>query len=259
MLYGLKLVLIILITLPAALLTILFGLFDSQGKRVYRINQIWAWMILRISGVTLKVRGQEHIDRAQQYIFMANHQSNLDIPVLMQGLMGYQLRWIAKKELLWIPLFGWALWAAKHITVDRADRAGALSSLKKAKERIERGISVVVFPEGTRSSDGNLMPFKKGGFLLAVITKTPIVPVTIGGSGAVLPKADWRVRGGEIEVIIGEPISVDEHRAGNLRGLVARVHEAVGSNLRNYSRYDREDVRTAHRSVSLKRTRKESV
>lgn len=232
MAYSLKLALIFLITFPTALLTILLGLFDPHGKHVYGLSRLWTWMILKISGVSLKIQGQHHIDPSRQYIFMANHQSNIDIPVLVQSLTGFQLRWIAKKELLWVPLFGWAIWAAKHIIVDRSNRTGALSSLKKAKERIEGGISVVVFPEGTRSQDGAFLPFKKGGFLLAVKTQTPIVPVTINGSGAILPKRDWRIRGGQIEVIIGEPVAVEKYRAGNLRNLSAHVRELMENHLR---------------------------
>jgi len=166
---------------------------------------------------------------------MVNHQSNIDIPVLVQSLPAFQLRWIAKRELLWVPFFGWALWAAKHITVDRSDRFNALGSLKKAKQRMKSGISLVVFPEGTRSSDGHLLPFKRGGFLLAVKTRTPIVPVTISGSGAILPKGDWRLRGGKIAVTLGAPVSVDNYRPGTLRALSAQVHGLIEKNLRGQS------------------------
>ena len=97
----------------------MLGLFDPHGKRVYLINQFWTWLILRIGRDFTQVRGLENIDPGQQYIFMVNHQSNIDIPVVVQSLANFQLRWIAKKELLWVPFFGWAMWATKHITVDR--------------------------------------------------------------------------------------------------------------------------------------------
>jgi 1-acyl-sn-glycerol-3-phosphate acyltransferase len=232
MLYSLKLVVIGMVTLPATIVIILVGLFDPYGKVVYEISRCWAWMILAISGVSLKVNGLSRIDSNRPYVFMVNHQSNIDIPVLVHSLPGFQLRWIAKKELLWVPLFGWAMWAAKHITVDRSDRFNALGSLKKAKQRMKAGVSIVVFPEGTRSTDSTLLPFKGGGFLLAVRAQTPIVPVTISGSGAILPKGDWRLRRGHVEVIVGEPVPVENYRPGTLRALSSQVEELIRKNLR---------------------------
>jgi len=236
--YGLKLLGICAVTVPAALLTVMLGLFDPHGKHVYGISRFWAWAILTVGRISLSVKGLSHIDPRQQYVFMVNHQSNIDIPVLVRSLPALQLRWIAKRELLWVPFFGWALWAAKHITVDRSDRFNALGGVKKAQQRMKSGISLVVFPEGTRNSDGHLLPFKRGGFLLAVKTKTPIVPVTICGSGAILPKGDWRLRGGQIEVTFDAPVSVDDYRPGTLRALSARVHTLMENTLCASSRLD---------------------
>src|SRR5262244_4451116 len=237
MFYFFKLAAIGIVTVPAALATTLFGLFDPYGKRVYGISRFWSWAILRIVGAPLKVHGLHHLSPKQPYIFMVNHQSNIDIPVLLHGLPAFQLRWIAKKELLWVPFFGWAMWAAKHITVDRSDRMDALGSLKKAKERMKSGISLVIFPEGTRSSNGHLLPFKRGGLLLAVRTQTPIVPVTISGSWAILPKGDWRIRRGQIEVTVGPPVSVKNYRPGTLRALSAHVQELIENNLQSASQF----------------------
>lgn len=231
MLYGLKLVALGAVTLPATLLTVIFGLFDSHGKNAYLISRLWSWLILAIGGVSLRVSGLSHIDPRRQYVFMVNHQSNIDIPVLLQSLPGFQLRWLAKKEILWVPFLGWAMWAARHIAVDRDDRNDALRSLKKARERMAGGISIVIFPEGTRSPDGRLLPFKRGGFLLAVKTQTPIVPVTINGSGKILAKGDWRLRAGEIRVTVGTPVSVADYRPGTLRELAQRVHKLIGDSL----------------------------
>jgi 1-acyl-sn-glycerol-3-phosphate acyltransferase len=228
---ALKLALIAAVTVPAALLIILLGSIDPQGKNVYGITRLWTWMILKVGGISLKVEGLNRIDPHSQYIFMVNHQSNIDIPVLLQSLSGFYLRWIAKKELLWVPFFGWAMWASRHIMIDRADRFGAVKSLQKAKQRLRAGISIVVFPEGTRSGTGNLLPFKKGGFLLATQTNTPVVPVTINGSGASLPVGAWRLSPATIEVWVGEPLSVDGYRPGNLRLLSARVRRAIEAHL----------------------------
>jgi len=109
--YFLRLTLVLLITTILSTFTILLGVFDPDGKRVYFINQFWTWSILRIARISLTVRGLENLDPSEQYVFMVNHQSNIDIPVLVQSLTQFQLRWIAKKELLWVPLFGWAMWA----------------------------------------------------------------------------------------------------------------------------------------------------
>jgi 1-acyl-sn-glycerol-3-phosphate acyltransferase len=160
---------------------------------------------------------------------MANHQSNIDIPVLMQSLAEFQLRWLAKKELLFVPFFGWAVWASSHIIVDRSNRSQAVATLRRAKEQIARGISLVIFPEGTRSVGGQLLPFKRGGFVLALRTRTPIVPVAINGSGAVLPRGDWRIRRGEVEVIIGEPVPVEQYQPGNIPGLLSHVRSVIES------------------------------
>ncbi len=231
MLYGLKLVTLGAVTLLATLLTVIFGLFDSHGKYAYLVSRLWSWLILAIGGVSLRVHGLNHIDPRRQYVFMVNHQSNVDIPVLLQSLPGFQLRWLAKKEILWVPFLGWAMWAARHIPVDRGDRNDALRSLKKAKERMAAGISIVIFPEGTRSSNGELLPFKRGGLLLAAKTQTPIVPVTINGSWKILAKGDWRFRRGEIQVTVGMPVSLEDYRPGNLRALATRVRDLIAANL----------------------------
>jgi len=232
MFYTVKLAIVIAATIVLSLVTILCGLFDAHGKRVYRINRLWTWLIVKFSGITLTVEGLNRLDPQRQYLFVVNHQSNFDIPVLVQALPQFQLRWIAKKELLRIPFFGWALWAAKHITVDRADSLDALKSLKTAKQRMAAGISVVVFPEGTRSLDGKLLPFKRGGFLLALKTKIPIVPVTINGTGKLLGRGQWRVQPGAVSITIAAPIMTEDFRPGGLRGLTAQVQEIIAENLK---------------------------
>jgi 1-acyl-sn-glycerol-3-phosphate acyltransferase len=234
--YLVRLSLIILLTMILATLTTLVGLVDPHGKLVYRINRFWTWAILFAGGVKLEITGLEQLDPSRQYIFMVNHQSNVDIPILVQSLPGYQLRWIAKKELLWVPFFGWAMWATKHIMVDRARPINAVKSLRRAKERIAAGISVVVFPEGTRSRDGQIQPFKKGGFLLAVETKTDVVPVTIIGSRKLLPSGAWRLGSGTVEVAIDKPIPIDGYRPGNLRLLVSQVRDTIAARLRQAGR-----------------------
>jgi 1-acyl-sn-glycerol-3-phosphate acyltransferase len=231
MFYLLKLGSILLVTVIASSLTVLFGIFDRHGKSVYRLNQFWTWIILRLGGVSLKVIGLERLDPLEQYVFMVNHQSNIDIPVLVQALRSFQLRWIAKRELLRVPFFGWAMWASKHIIVDRANRSDAIKSLQQARQRIAAGISVVIFPEGTRSRDGKLLPFKKGGFLLAVQTGRPIVPITINGSRELLSPGAWRLKRGTVELIIDQPVALTGFRPGNLRILSGQIRQTIERHL----------------------------
>ncbi len=227
--YSLKLLLFSLLTTSACLVILPLAPFDRDGILAYRISRFWAWGILKLCGIRLVVQGLEGLDPNRQYIFIANHQSYIDIPVLVQALSQFQLRWIAKKELFWVPLFGWVLWSSKHIIVDRSSLSRAMNSLSRARERIEKGISVVVFPEGTRSHHGSLLPFKRGGFLLAFKSQTPIVPVTIKGSGVVWSRGDWRIRSGEIAIVMGKPVSVDRYRAQDLKLLVNRVRAEIES------------------------------
>lgn len=231
MFYLFLLTIFALLTIVLALMTIMVGIFEQFGKHAYAINRLWTWLILRLGGISLRVEGLQHIDPKRQYIFIVNHQSNVDIPVLVQALAKFQLRWIAKKELLRVPFFGWAMWATKHVTVDRTDPQDAFKSLQRAKECLAAGISLVVYPEGTRSKDGNLLRFKKGGFLLAVQTNTPVVPVTVNGSNVVLPAGAWRLRPGLIKVTVEEPMSVEGFRPGNLRLLSEQVRAKIASHL----------------------------
>ncbi|MGE5215894.1 MAG: lysophospholipid acyltransferase family protein [Chloroflexota bacterium] len=231
MFYIAQLALLLVVTIPLAVATVVIGPFDPHGKRAYRINQVWTWFILRLGGVRLKVTGLDNIEAGNAYIFMVNHQSNIDIPALIQSLAHFQLRWIAKKELLWVPFFGWAMWATKHIAVDRSDPTDAIKSLKRAKELLAAGISVVVFPEGTRSRDGQLLRFKKGGFLLAAQSGVPIVPVAIKGSGKILPRGGWKLRSGVIELFVDKPIATDNYRTGKLRALGETVRQRIADHL----------------------------
>ena len=146
MFYIAQLCVLLVVTVLLAVIIIAFGPLDRYGKRVYWTNQFWTWLILRMGRISLNVKGLENLESGRQYVFMVNHQSNIDIPILIQSLLQFQLRWIAKKELLWVPLFGWAMWASRHITVDRSDPLDAIKSLERAKRRIAAGISIVVFP-----------------------------------------------------------------------------------------------------------------
>jgi 1-acyl-sn-glycerol-3-phosphate acyltransferase len=136
---------------------------------------------------------------------MSNHQSVLDIGALVLTLPT-RWRFVAKRELTWIPLFGWAIWLGGHVIVDRGRRERAVASLRRAAGRIRDGTSVIIFPEGTRSETGRMRDFKSGGFHLALEAQAPIVPVTVSGSRRLTPKRSLRVESGRLKVVYGKPI-----------------------------------------------------
>jgi 1-acyl-sn-glycerol-3-phosphate acyltransferase len=206
--HVLRLFLLVLSTLIIAPTVTAICLFERDGKVGYRLARWWMAFNLWMSRVHVKVSGLERLDRSRQYVFMSNHRSAADIVAIGCALWDFQLRFVAKKELQRVPVFGWGLWALKNIIIDRSNHVQAVRSYAVAGQRIRRGISVVVFPEGTRGEGEELLPFKKGGFVLAIETGTPIAPIAVVGTSRVMPKNSLRVESGEVEVRIGEPIDV---------------------------------------------------
>jgi 1-acyl-sn-glycerol-3-phosphate acyltransferase len=187
---------------------------------------------LNLAAFRVRVRARQLVplDAGGAYVFMSNHRSQLDPLAVIAALSDFQLRWVAKQELTHVPLFGWALRRTGHVIIDRSDRARAILQLRAARAQMERGVSIIIFPEGTRAvGEQTLLPFKKGGFMLAMETGFPIVPIAIRGSRELLPKGAWRVRGGAIEVVIGPPIAVQGVRRDELVRRVERfIVEQLG-------------------------------
>ncbi len=178
--------------------------------------------MLVFSGIRLDTGFEVDLGSDPPFVFMANHQSLYDIPALIATLP-VQTRFLAKRSLFRIPIFGWAIKAGGFISIDRRDRSRAGESFSAAVERIRGGVSALVFPEGTRSLDARLGPFLRGGFLLALKSGLPIVPVGIHGSFSVQPKGSRLVRPGRIRVRYGEPIRVVDYglrRRGELEDAV---------------------------------------
>jgi 1-acyl-sn-glycerol-3-phosphate acyltransferase len=170
------------------------------------LTRRWCRLVVRVVGVQLAVEGADRVDWKQPSVVVANHQSWFDIFVLVAALPG-RVRFVAKKELGRIPIFGRAWHACGHIAIDRGDRRSAIESLDRAAERVRTdGLAIMLFPEGTRSADGRLQDFKKGAFALATKSGFPIVPVGITGTRHVMPKGSFRVRGGPVRVRVGDPI-----------------------------------------------------
>ena len=208
LLSALKLVLVALDTVVVAPIVVAVALFDQNAA--YRICQLWVRMNLGLYGVRVSTRRLVPLDPTRAYVFMSNHRSQFDILAVIVALSDFQLRWVAKVELTRVPVFGWALKHSGHVIIDRRDTAQAIASLRAARTKMAAGISVVIFPEGTRSgAHQTLLPFKKGGFMMAIETNFPIVPIAVLGSREILPRGSWQPASGEIEVVVGPPIAVE--------------------------------------------------
>lgn len=190
------------------------------------LGRTWARVILWVSGVRVEKEGGGKLDPARSYIFAANHQSQYDIFVL-QGYLGHDFRWLAKKELFQVPLWGRAMRAAGYIPVDRSHGREAMKSLVEAASRIAAGTSVVLFPEGTRSPDGRLRDFRAGGMHLAIKSGVAVVPVAIAGTHRILPKGRLLCRPGKVRIRVGEPVEVGGFRPKQKQELARRVHGLV--------------------------------
>jgi 1-acyl-sn-glycerol-3-phosphate acyltransferase len=173
--------------------------------------------VVEVLGLSLAVTGVERVPPGRAYVYMSNHQSHLDIPILYAALPSPTIRMLGKKELFQIPLWGRGLRAAEFIEVDRSNHVRAVASIERAKRLIRDGVSIYLAPEGTRSRDGRIGPLKKGGFHLAKDTGTPIVPVAIRGTIDVLPRGARVMHGGKpVEVTIGAPIEVEDRTIADL-------------------------------------------
>jgi len=182
----------------------------------------------RLAGIRVRTVGREHLEPGRAYLFMANHTSNLDPPILTP-LLGRRIAIIAKQELFKIPLFGYAMRKANFVALNRADRRSAVESVGNAVHVLQSGLGMMVFPEGTRSRDGRLLPFKKGPFHLAMEAGVPVVPITVVGAHEAWPKGTMKLRAGEVVVYFHWPI--DPHRFASREELMAAVRSAINSAL----------------------------
>jgi 1-acyl-sn-glycerol-3-phosphate acyltransferase len=213
-------------TLVMGLLVIVLSLSTATARGVHNVAQSWGRSILWVSGVRVRVVGAERMDPAAAVICMSNHQSNFDIPVLL-GYLPVPFRWLAKAELFKIPVFGRAMRGAGYIPIDRSDRPAAIASLRQAAEAIRGGVSVMIFPEGTRSPDGTLKPFKKGGFVMAIEAGVPIVPVALRGTFDILPKNRLLIRPRDVTLTIGAPIATTGYGLHSKEVLMDEVGNAL--------------------------------
>jgi 1-acyl-sn-glycerol-3-phosphate acyltransferase len=207
------------------LLASVLGWIPPRGNWMYWCARLWAHGLLWASGVRVMVSRQP-LDPRGRYVFMANHQSLFDIPVLLATLPG-QVRFMAKESLFRIPVFGWALHAGGFIPVDRRDRTQARQAFSTAGQRLAGGSSILVFPESTRTDGTRLLPFQRGGFLIALKSGLGIVPVGIRGSVSIQVRGSARIRPGSVEVHYGAAIDVAAFGVRRKEELMEVVRRAV--------------------------------
>lgn len=219
------------LTLLFAASALLSTFFDSTGRAYAFHARLWARLSLGMAGVAVEIKGLENIPDGP-VIFMSNHQSNFDILTMLANIPR-QLHWIAKKELFDVPIFGASMRRGGYIPLDRSDGRKALKSMEYAASVIREGKSVVLFPEGTRTRDLQLLPFKRGGFMLAQKAGVPVIPVTINGSGKINPAGRKRLYRGVIKVTLHPPVmpatGVSRSEAESI--LLTKVESAIASAL----------------------------
>ena len=189
---------------------------------------VWARLNSWATPMLVQIRGRGNIDKAQSYVIVSNHQSQYDIFVLY-GWLGIDFKWVMKIELRKVPVLGIACEKIGHIFIDRSNTEAALHSLNDAKSKIVNGTSVIFFPEGTRSKDGNLGRFKKGAFKMALDLGIPILPITISGTRSILPTKTIDIFPGRASMTIHPPVDITGYDNGSVKNLMAEVRSIIES------------------------------
>ncbi len=221
---------ITLYTIVLGAASIVSSVFDSHGHFAHRCARAWSWLILKTTGVRVAVDGLDKLVPGTTYVFVSNHQSIYDTPVVFNALP-YQLRIIAKESLAKFPVLGWHLKRGGHLFVDRRDpdRAGIL---ERWRMLVSEGLSLIIYAEGTRSLDGHVARFKAGSFLLAIQSGLPIVPVAVIGTRAVMPKGRLRTEPANVRLVVHDPIqppAIVAPTVHDAKALASRVHDIVAA------------------------------
>jgi 1-acyl-sn-glycerol-3-phosphate acyltransferase len=219
-----------LYTIVLGAASIVSSLFDRRGYFAHACARAWSGLILKTTGVRVAVEGLERLTPNTTYIFVSNHQSHYDTPVIFSSLP-YQLRIIAKESLARFPVLGWHLKRGGHLFVDRRnpDRSGIL---KRWRALVSEGLSLIIYAEGTRSPDGRVARFKAGSFLLAIEAGLPVVPLAVIGTRGVMPKGRLQTEPGNVRLIVHDPIptpAVAHPTVRDARDLAARAHAVVAA------------------------------
>ncbi len=202
------------------------SLFDRRGRWQHGCARVWSWLILKTSRIRVSIEGLEHVDPQQTSIYCANHQSAMDIPILFVHLP-VQFRFVAKRALFNMPFMGWHLRRSGHIPVVRERPREAVKSFEQAAAKIREGTPVILFPEGRRSRNGQIGPFKAGSFYLAILSGAPIVPITFNGTRAVLKPDTYHVRAGDVRMIVHPPIPTEGLTLDDVDALSERIRNQI--------------------------------
>lgn len=197
------------ITIFIFIFVILSLVFDRSGNTIHSLARLWGRSLLFLSGVSVDISGVEHFLTDRPQILFSNHQGAFDILVL-QAFIPVQFRWVAKKSLFKIPIIGWSMSLAGYVSIEREKPSSAYRSIEAAAEKVKHGTSVLIFPEGTRSAQDKLLPFKRGGFLIAMKSGVPIVPISIKGTSNIMKRGSFLIRPERVKVIVNKSISTIE-------------------------------------------------
>lgn len=218
-------------TVAFGVTAVLLSPFNPSGRLVHWFARWWARTLLWVARVPVRVDGLDNIPAGQPCVLVSNHASAADIPILFSSLP-IQFRIVAKDSLFHIPILGWCMRLAGYISINRTNPKKAMRSLKRAARQIREGYPAVVFPEGTRTRTGKLLPFKTGAFLLAIESGVPVVPVAISGSFDILAKGSMKIRPDvQVALRIGPVIETTGYRANDRRSLALSAHKAVQDSL----------------------------
>ena len=217
-------------TFVLAIIILLISPFDPKGISVHYIGKFWSRLNMFLAGVRVLTKGFEKIQNNQAYVLMSNHQSLFDVWAVL-GYLPLQIRWIVKAEIQKMPVFGYALKRMGHIYVDRGKKGYLADVTEMAIERISGGASIFFFAEGTRSRGGHLQPFRNGGALIAIESRTSILPITINGSRFVLPKHTLQLMPGKIQIVVGDKIDVQEYTIEDKEVITNLVKDSIEQNL----------------------------
>jgi 1-acyl-sn-glycerol-3-phosphate acyltransferase len=206
------------ITLLTALTVMIGCLLGGERFFSYYPGMIWSRITCYLALCPVKVKGRELLDRKQSYVFVANHQSAFDI-FLLYGFLRHPVKWMLRRGIAKIPFVGTACRAAGFVVVDHSSPQAAQRSIAEAKNRLQHGASLIVFPEGSRSCDGKMNRFHKGAFFVAMSQHLPVVPITVNGAYKILPKKTLNARPHRMEMLIHAPVQIDEHVRNEKNGL----------------------------------------
>jgi 1-acyl-sn-glycerol-3-phosphate acyltransferase len=226
-------ILITFLSLILGAVAIVTGWVDKSGNLSHRVSRLWCRLLCQLNGVKIEIIGLENISLDRPQIFVSNHQGYFDIFAL-SGYLPVQIRWVAKASLFKVPFVGGAMSASGYIPVDRDNRKKSYEAFIKTLEKVREGCSIIIFPEGTRSEDGTIGPFKKGSNLIASRAKCPMVPVTLIGSGNIIKKGSGTISPGPIRVIISPPVEASADKKEN-EAVLESIRETIVSNQQSHT------------------------